>query len=140
MSDQLCSHPVYTYISTKAGYDPAKTYYVCAPERNASDVDNLAKFAAASGWDTLPPTLFMDIYGQTRNKFHSRSGKAPWGRQGSLWCWETVIYLAGYEEGAEFAGKALVKCPNMFAATALVDGVLIFLRETIHPAICSSKT
>lgn len=143
MSDQLCSHPVYTYISTKAGYDPAKTYYVCAPERNASDVDSLARFAEASGWceaaeeqgailvmpaapqgwDTLPPTLFMDIYGQTRNKFHSLSGKAPWGRQGSLWCWETVIYLAGYEEGAEFAGKALVKCPNMFAATALVDGV-----------------
>lgn len=142
MSDHLCSYPIYTYVSTKAGYDPVKTYYVCAPEHSAVSTDCLAQFAETSGWreaaeeqgailvmpaapqgwDKLPSTLFMDIYGQTRNKFHTRSGKAPWGRQGGLWCWETVIYLAGYDEGAAFAGTALIKCPNMFAAAALVGG------------------
>lgn len=142
MSDNLCSHPIYTYVSTKAGYDPAKTYYVCAPGEDAATLDSAARFAehsgwrdaaeeqgailiiplAPQGWKALPSTLFMDIYGETRNKFQTRSGKAPWGRQGSLWCWETVLYLAGYEDGADFAGNALVKCPNMFAATALVGG------------------
>lgn len=142
MIENLCHHPIYTYTSTKAGYDPAKTYYICAPARNAVDLDSVAQFAETSGWreaaeeqgailvmpvapqgwDALPPTLFMDIYGDTRNKFHTRSGKAPWGRQGGLWCWETVLYLAGYGKGAEFAGNALVKCPNMFAAAALVGG------------------
>lgn len=138
MSHEL--HPVYTYISTKAGFDPVKTYYVCAPESEAVTLDGLAEFAEASGWwraaeeqgailimptapngwKELPTTLLMDIYCETRNKFHTRNGNAPWGRQGSLWCWETVLYLAGYGEGARFAGNTLVKCPNMFAAAALV--------------------
>lgn len=140
MIDNLCRHPIYTYTSTKAGYDPAKTYYVCAPAQDAADLDSAAQFAETSGWreaaeeqgailvmpvapqgwDALPPTLFMDIYSETRNKFRTRSGNALWGRQGSLWCWETVLYLAGYGDGAVFAGNALVKCPNMFAATVLV--------------------
>lgn len=142
MSDNLCSHPVYTYVSTKAGYDPAKTYYVCAPGREAATLEAAARFAETSGWlnaaeeqgailvmpiapqgwKALPPTLFLDIYGETRNKFRTRSGKALWGRQGSLWCWETVLYLAGYGEGAAFAGDALAHCPNVFAAAALVGG------------------
>ncbi len=142
MNVELCSYPIYTYVSTKAGYDPAKTYYVCAPKKDAATLEDAARFAqesgwqdaaeergailvmpiAPQGWDVLPATLFIDIYGQTRNKFRSLSGKAPWGRQGSLWCWETVLYLVGYEEGAKFAGEALVSCPNAFAAAALVGG------------------
>lgn len=138
----MSDHPIYTYVSTKAGYDPAKTYYVCAPAKYAATLKGAEQFAqdsgwreaaeeqggilvmpiAAQGWEKLPDSLFMDIYGETRNKFHTRSGKAPWGRQGGLWCWETVIYLAGYGEGAKFAGRVLVKYPGQFAAAALVGG------------------
>ena len=50
MSDILCSHPIYSYISTLAGYDPVRTYYVCAPEEDAASLDSLARFAEVSGW------------------------------------------------------------------------------------------
>lgn len=154
MSDILCSHPIYSYISTLAGYDPVRTYYVCAPEEDAASLDSLARFAEVSGWreaaqqrgavlvmpaapggwDALPDTLLMDIYLETRNRFQTRSGKALWGRQGGLWCWETMICLAGYRQGAAFAGRALVRCPNLFAATALVEGAPADFRAGDQPS------
>lgn len=135
-------HPIYAYTSTKAACDPVKTLYVCAPEKDAATMEGLERFAAASGWQAvaeeleavlvLPlapggwqaesPDLLMEIYQQTRNSFRTRSGDAIRGRNGILWCWETIVYLAGYEEGAVFAGNALVKHPNLFAAAALVNG------------------
>ncbi len=134
--------PVYSYISTKAGHDPVKTLYLCAPERDAATLEGLEAFARSSGWQDMAeelaavlvmplapkgweaesPDLFLDLYRRTCRSFHTRSGQSIRGSGGVLWCWETILYLAGYEEGAAFAGNALVKCPNLFAATALVNG------------------
>ena len=50
MNAELCSYPIYTYVSTKAGYDPAKTYYVCAPKKDAATLEDAARFAQESGW------------------------------------------------------------------------------------------
>jgi poly(3-hydroxybutyrate) depolymerase/DNA-directed RNA polymerase subunit F len=44
------------------------------------------------------------------------------GSNGFNWCWETLIYLVGYKEGAIFAGNVLVTSPNRFAGAALVNG------------------
>lgn len=136
------NHPVYSYISAKAAYDPVKTLYVCAPEKDAATLEGLERFALSSGWQAVAeelaavlvmplapggwaaesPDLFPDLYRQTCRAFHTRSGQSIRGSGGVLWCWETSLYLAGYEEGAVFAGNALVKHPNLFAAAALVNG------------------
>lgn len=142
MRENISSKPLYYYISSKAACDPCKTIYLCVPGDSAQTVEKAEQFAIDSGWQNLaeeqeailvvpvasggweaePDTLLMDIYNETRNRFHTRSGKAIWGRSGSLWCWETIIYLVGYEDGAVFAGNVLVSNPNMFAAVALING------------------
>lgn len=132
----------YYYVSSRAGCDPCRTIYVCAPGDKAATVEKAEQFAVRSGWRALAEergavlvvpaaprgweqeeeSLLMDIYLKTRNQFLTRSGEAIWGRGGRLWCWETILYLAGYGDGAVFAGNVLVRYPNMFAAAALVNG------------------
>jgi len=136
-------HRAYTYISSKAACDPAKTIYVCAPEQFVVSEEAAEQFAVESGWQAIaeeqeavlvlpvaeqgwtaePTSLLLDYYNETKNSFKSRSGSAIWGRTGSLWCWETVLYIVGYQEGAEFAGNVLVNYPNFAAAAALVGGL-----------------
>lgn len=136
-------HALYTYISTKAAYDPVSTIYVCAPQRDAATWESAQRFALASGWQAaaeaggavlvlpLAPggwaaekvSLLPEIYAETKNRFPTKSGKSLAGRGGFLWCWETLLYLVGYEEGAAFAGDTLAAYPNRFAAAALVNGV-----------------
>jgi poly(3-hydroxybutyrate) depolymerase len=131
------------YVSTKAGCDPVKTIYLCAPEKEAATLEGVREFALRSGWQQVaeqegavlvapiacggwaaePTSLLKDLYNETRNDFQSRSGKAIWGRAGSLWCWETILYVVGYGEGAVFAGDFLVANPNFAAACALVGGL-----------------
>lgn len=41
---------LYCHISTKAGFDPVKTLYVCAPGADAASYEAAARFAQASGW------------------------------------------------------------------------------------------
>ncbi len=134
-------HALYTYISTKAAYDPVPTIYVCAPQRDAVSPAAAERFAVASGWQAvaeaagavlvlpLAPqgwaaektSLLPELYAETKNQFPTRSGKSLAGRAGFLWCWETLLYLVGYEEGAVFAGDTLAAYPNHFAAAALVN-------------------
>ena len=134
---------LYCHISTKAGYDPVKTLYVCAPDANAASYEDAARFAQTSGWRELAEQdgavlvlpvvpqgwrkenaeLLMQIYRGTRGGFSTQSGKSLYGRGGYLWCWETLIYAAGYEDGACFLGDAVAACPSFFAAAALVNGV-----------------
>ncbi len=134
---------IYYYISTKAACDPCKTIYLCAPGSAAASIEAAEQFAVKSGWQAMaeeqeailvvptasngwnaePMSLLMDIYNETKNSFHTRSGEAIWGRMGNLWCWETILYLVGYEDGATFAGNVLVSNPNMFAGVALVNGI-----------------
>lgn len=136
------SHPIYSYTSSKAAWDPCRTIYLCPPASQAGTLGEAERFAADSGWRDLaeesgsvlvvplvpkgweskPNNLFLEIYRETKNLFKTRSGKAIWGRNGRLWCWETMLYLAAYEDGAIFAGNALIRHPGFFAAAALVNG------------------
>lgn len=143
MNDTISKKSIYYYISTKAACDPCKTIYLCPPGSAAASIEAAEQFAVKSGWQAMaeeqeailvvpvalngwnaePVSLLMDIYNETKNSFFTRSGEAIWGRGGSLWCWETLLFLAGYEDGAVFAGNVLVSNPNMFAGAALVNGV-----------------
>lgn len=143
MYDIISSKTLYYYISSKASCDPCKTIYLCAPGFACASIEAAEQFAVKSGWQAMaeeqeailvvpvawngwnaePVTLLMEIYNETKNSFPTRSGEAVWGRTGSLWCWETILYLVGYEDGAVFAGDLLVSYSNMFAGVALVNGV-----------------
>lgn len=127
---------LYCHISTKAGFDPVKTLYVCAPGADAASYEAAARFAQASGWREIAEQdgavlvlpivphgwraedagLLMEIYRGTRGSFPTQSGKSLYGRGGYLWCWETLIYAVGYEDGASFLGDASAACPSFFAA------------------------
>lgn len=132
----------YIYVSTRADYDPAKMIFVCPPAVQAKDVALARRFSQDSGWQTLAeydgavlvvPTapegwqaqdtsLPGVLYDTLRNEFSSRNGHSLYGRGGKLWCWETLVYLAGYGDGAVFAGNCAVAHPGRFAAVALVGG------------------
>lgn len=142
MNAEISSRPLYYYISTRAACDPCRTLYLCAPEPFCRTADGVEAFAKHSGWQEIaeyesavlvapvapegwaaqPSTLLRDLYQETRNRFLAPGGEAIWGRMGSLWCWETLLYAAGYGEGAAFVGRTLVSCPNVLAAGAMVDG------------------
>lgn len=133
----------YTYVSTRADYDPAKTIFVFPPAEQAKDIQAAQNFAYRSGWETLAEydgavlivpvapngwekedvNLPGRIYDGARNNHSSRNGHSLFGRGGKLWCWETMIYLVGYGDGAVFAGNCAVAYPGRFAAVALVGGV-----------------
>jgi poly(3-hydroxybutyrate) depolymerase len=132
----------YIYVSTRACYDPAKTIFVCAPGEEAGDLASAERFARRSGWQALAEydgavlivplapkgwaaeqtSLPGKIFDSVRGAAESRNGKSLMGREGKLWCWETLIYLVGYGDGAVFAGNCVVAEPNRFAATVLIGG------------------
>lgn len=135
---------IFYYISTLANsYTPAKTIYVCAPDRDAQSYESVEKFAinsgwlelaehdgavlvmpiAKNGWQAQSPTMIAEFYSETRKNFKSKNGDSIPGRDGFIWCWETLVYLVGYKEGAVFAGNVTVTSPNRFAGVALVNGV-----------------
>ncbi|MCI8534020.1 MAG: hypothetical protein HFG68_00320 [Hungatella sp.] len=143
MDEQKLTHSIYYYISSKAACDPCKTIYLCPPETQADTIEAAKDFSIRSGWQSLaeesqsilvvpvvpqgwsaqPKSLFLEIYKETCNQFKTRSNTAIWGRKGRLWCWETMLYVAAYEDGAVFAGNVLVEYPNFFAAAVLVNGM-----------------
>lgn len=134
---------VYTYTSTRADYDPAKLFIVCPPSGQAAAEPEAAAFAEVSGWKALTEweggilmipvvpdgwkaetvDLPAKLYDSLRNSFATRNGRSLFARGGKLWCWETMVYLVGYEDGAVFAGSCAVAHPNRFAAVTLVGGV-----------------
>lgn len=142
MNDPISTHPLYFYVSTKAACDPVKTIYLCAPEPEAATVESAKRFAEAAGWQALaeenaavlvvpaapsgwaaqPPSLFQELFRETRNRFKAPAGESIPGLNGVLMCWEPIIYGVGYAEGAKFLGNSLTNYPNTFAAAALVGG------------------
>lgn len=143
MNGRISSHPLYYYVSARAACDPCRTIFLCGPGAQTATEEAAGRFAVRSGWQALaeesgsvlvvpvvpggwekePADLLMKLYCEIRNQFRTRSGEAIWGRGGRLWCWETILYLAGYGDGAVFAGNTLAGTPNLFAAAALVNGV-----------------
>ena len=132
----------YAYISTRADYDPCKTLLVFGPSERVSTVADAEAFAQTSGWQLLAEydgavlivpvmaqgyaaaqeSLPAELLGSLRNAFSSRNGRSLHQRGGKLWTWETMAYLAGYGDGADFAGSCLVSEPARFAGAALIGG------------------
>jgi len=118
----------------------AKTIFLLAPDEIACSLERLDAFAAASGWldaierdgAVLVLPLAKSSWLQEPTARIKQIYKAVWADaqspdpgdvRGTVWCWETLIYLAGYEEGAVYAGNCAVAHPNMFADVAMVNGV-----------------
>lgn len=131
----------WTFLSSKANWDPVKTIFLCIPAEYAADKERIEEFAEESGWKQqaesdaalliVPMTddwgkesldRIPEIYNASRNSFKASGGISTPGRDGIVWTWETLIFLVGYDDGADYAGNVLVKHPNKFAAAVLIDG------------------
>lgn len=77
---------------------------------------------AGAGWNRLPDDHLMTIYNQIKNSVFARQGKSIWGRGGTLWCWEVILFAVGYEDGAEYVSRVQIAYPGFLAASALVNG------------------
>lgn len=133
---------LYTYLSTRADYNPAKTILVFGPSDKVSTPDDAERWAANSGWrllaeyeeavlivpvirngySELDTTYPGKILSDNRNAFQSCCGRSLYQRREAIWCWECLVYLVGYEDGAEYAGNCVVAEPGRFAAAALING------------------
>ena len=121
MCEPISKHELYYYISTKADCDPARTIYLCAPGQDAATTEAARAFAERSGWQAIAEeqgavlvvpaaadgwaaessSLLLNLYNETKNNFKTRSGRAIWGRTGSLWCWGRLsvwVFLHGSHE------------------------------------------
>lgn len=85
------------------------------------------------GWKAETVDLPAKLYDSLRNSFATRNGRSLFARGGKLWCWETMVYLVGYEDGAVFAGSCAVAHPNRFAAVALVGVCRTIIRVPRSP-------
>lgn len=95
---------VYTYVSTRADYDPAKMFLVCPPAAQAATKEAARRFAQSSGWQMLAEwesgvlvipiapggwevedvTLPARLYDELRNSFATQNGRSLFGRGGKL--------------------------------------------------------
>ena len=128
------------YVSSKCrSWIPAKTIFVFAPNAIACSIPKLREFARDSGWtaaaedDGAVLILPVALNGWESEKTQRIKPlhKAVWQDTLSpdpneifknVWCWETLIFAVGYEEGAVYAGNAAVDHPNAFADVAMVNG------------------
>jgi poly(3-hydroxybutyrate) depolymerase len=129
------------YMSSKCrSYIPAKSLIVMAPDNIASSIDRLKDFAVSSGWvdaaENDGAVLMLPVcengWVNEETSRIKRIYKTVWKDTLSpdpheifktVWCWETLIFAIGYDEGAVFAGNAAVNEPNAFADVALINGV-----------------
>lgn len=129
------------YISSHCRtWRPAKTLLVFAPNEIAASESRLSRFAGESGWidaaerDGAVLVLPVSWHGWEkehtaivkqlhRTVWHDTASPDPHEALEKVWCWETMIFAVGYDEGAAFAGNAAVEHPNAFADVAMVNGV-----------------
>ncbi len=132
----------YSYVSTKAAWDCTETIFLCAPAAYACSAEKAEEYAELSGWRNtaeahaavlivpvtaegyrdLDVSWIPNFYDKHKNDFRAPGGVSIPGRDGVVWLWETMIYLAGYEEGAEYAANVLTAHPGFFAASLLHNG------------------
>lgn len=131
----------YKYISRKTGCDPAKTIFLCPPDKFSDTLEHAEQFANQSGWidqveddgavlivPIIPEGwghaasgMLKGIYLKDRNEFKAPVNETLPGRNGSVWLWETQIYVVGYQEGADFSALEVIGYPDVFAASALIE-------------------
>lgn len=129
------------YVSSQCHpYQAAKTIFLLPPDDIARSAESLHDFAeetgwieiaekdaavlviprAINGWEKEPtdrlPVLFKSIGKEISSNFQGDV------EMDKVWLWETLVYIAAYREGADFAGDTLVAFPGYFAAAALIDG------------------
>lgn len=139
----MVEYEAFTYLSSLAAADPVKTVFVLAPEASVTSAADVEAFACASGWvdvvegdgavliapvmenswDGCPDDLLMNIYRERRCDFRVASGRGIPGSGDTAWMWETLLFVAGYAEGANVAGSCMLAHPGFAAATVMVDGV-----------------
>ncbi len=132
----------YSYTSTLADWDPVKTIFLCPPTKSCTTKADAEAFAiksgwkaiaeaqkcllmvplAKQGWDALPDDHLVALYNQVKNAVPSKQGKSIWGRNGTLWCWEIILFAVGYGDGAEYVSRVQLAYPSFLAAAALVNG------------------
>ena len=118
---------------------PAKSLLVFAPDKTAKDPELLRQFAEDSGWreeaendwavlilpvtekgwENEDPAIVKQIY---KAVWHDAPSPDPNDFRGTVWCWETLVFGVGYNEGATLVGNAAVAHPNGFACAAMVNG------------------
>lgn len=76
---------------------------------------------APEGWNAQSHSLPGSIYDRVRGQVGSRNGRSLFGREGKLWCWETMLYLVGYEDGAVFAGNCAMAEPEPLLPRSPLD-------------------
>lgn len=129
------------YVSSRCRtWTPAKSILVFAPAEAMGSADDLHRFAEAcgwleaaeqdgavlilpissSGWQGEDTAIVKQLY---RAVWKDTASPDPRESLRNVWCWETLIFAVGYQEGAVFAGNAAVDHPNAFAQVVLVDGV-----------------
>ncbi|MBQ1531209.1 MAG: hypothetical protein IIZ57_03610 [Solobacterium sp.] len=132
----------YNYVSTQASWDCIQTIFLCVPGEYAGSMEKAEEYArrsgwvqtaennaavlivplAENGWKTQDVSWIPEFYDLHKNDFKAPGGVSIPGRDGILWLWETMIYLAGYEDGADYAAEVLTAHPGFFAASLLKDG------------------
>lgn len=132
----------YSYISTLADWDPVKTIFLCPPSSRCETLAAAERYAVESGWQAvaeenkcllivplaehgwkaLGDDHLMNLYNGLKNSVPAPQGRSIWGRGGTLWCWEIVLFAVGYGDGAEFVSRVQVANPGFLAACALVNG------------------
>lgn len=137
----MSAEPCYVYVSTRASVDPVKTVIVVPSADDARTLEDAERFARSSGWidavekdaavlvvavaprgwGACPQDLPLRLYRENRRSFKAVAGGSA-AAAGSLWAWETLIYLVGYGDGATFVGDFVMACPGFAAASVLVDG------------------
>lgn len=140
--DKGAATAVYYYASTQANaHTASKFIYLFAPDASAVSKESLTQFVQKSGWAdkaeaegavlALPVApngwarqdlgLIVQIYEQMRSAIPSHDPTDVDVK--TIWNWETVVCMVGYEQGAAFAGNAALTYPNRFATVALVGGL-----------------
>lgn len=129
------------YVSSKCRtWKPAKSLLVFAPDAIAGSEHQLDAFAEAAGWlnaaeedgavlilPLAPQGWAAENPGIVKGLYKTvwRDTVSPDPRESlrNVWCWETLIFAIGYDEGASFVGNASAAHPNAFAQAVMINGV-----------------
>lgn len=132
----------FSYISSRAGADPVRLIFLCAPADACPTAAAAGEFARQSGWlDAVeqagaalvapvaprgwaeePGDLLHALYAEARGAFRVEKGRGIPGKDDVAWLWEILISLVGYGDGAAYVADYVAAHPSFAAASVIVDG------------------